>query len=284
MDILNNAFVLSFFKKLSNRVDNLSESIDTVISAEVDDNKRPLIGPKGPKGPRGRDGKAGLPGPAGRTGPAGPKGPKGPPGPIGPRGEDIDKEEVRKYVEHVVNQAQASIVSLQEDFTARTDSTTEAHLKNFEATIRHEVNELLERYKTFFNTKLMKDGWGSTSSGGGSVRILDNEDVEFKKRHLVEDEAILIFDVDKQKFVSESILDIVARIQLGVEMQYDKKIEESGSFLYIGEAAPGSSPSSAAWRIKRVYENGPDTDIIWADNTAEFDKVWNDRATYEYTS
>ena len=71
-------------------------------------------------------------------------------------------------------------------------------------------------------------------------------------------------------------------------MQYDKLVSKaivSGvTYTYVGEAAPGSSVSLPLWRIKRIaeYSSGL-TEIIWADDTDDFDKVWNDRETYSYT-
>lgn len=57
----------------------------------------------------------------------------------------------------------------------------------------------------------------------------------------------------------------------------------SGQVEYIGEATPGSEDSVAVWRIhKRVYSSNRLTKISWADYDAEFDKIWDDRATYNY--
>jgi hypothetical protein len=126
--------------------------------------------------------------------------------------------------------------------------------------------------------------------GGGSVNILQMDDVEFKKRHLVEGESLLIFDSEKSKFVSESFTDIIDRLEITIgtalEVQYDKLVDtdENTGFIYVGEAVPGSNKANPIWRIKRVKEIGDDLEIIWANNSADFDKVWDDRATYEYVS
>lgn len=109
------------------------------------------------------------------------------------------------------------------------------------------------------------------------------DDVKFQKRHEVEGDAILIFDSVSKKFQSESFNDIIERLQVGMEVQYDRLVDTDGDFVYIGEAAPGSARDAAAWRIKRVYElAGEDVEIIWANNTANTELVWDDRATYEY--
>lgn len=53
---------------------------------------------------------------------------------------------------------------------------------------------------------------------------------------------------------------------------------------YVGRSAPGTPTSEAKWRIEKyTYDGNKITDIKWAKGNAEFDKVWNDRATYDYS-
>lgn len=57
--------------------------------------------------------------------------------------------------------------------------------------------------------------------------------------------------------------------------------------LYTGEADPGTDPSTGnMWRIsKMLYDaNGNMIGRTWADNDANFNKKWTDRATYSYRS
>lgn len=58
----------------------------------------------------------------------------------------------------------------------------------------------------------------------------------------------------------------------------------SDTLIYYGEAAAGSAPSAAVWRIRR-FTIAPDDDATgeWAGGTAAFDKVWDDRATLGYS-
>lgn len=58
-----------------------------------------------------------------------------------------------------------------------------------------------------------------------------------------------------------------------------------GNVLYLGVAAPGTLKASSGWRIQKwSYDgNGLLSDIQWADGTNEFTKVWDDRATYNYS-
>lgn len=58
--------------------------------------------------------------------------------------------------------------------------------------------------------------------------------------------------------------------------------EASATITYVGEAEPGTSAASALWRIKRL-DSTSGLLITWADGDSDFDKVWNDRATYSYS-
>lgn len=64
--------------------------------------------------------------------------------------------------------------------------------------------------------------------------------------------------------------------------QYALKLDESASpVTYIGEAVPGSSAASAVWRIKKIDETSGLV-ITWADGSADFDQIWNDRSSLIY--
>ena len=62
------------------------------------------------------------------------------------------------------------------------------------------------------------------------------------------------------------------------EANYDIRLDDTGTALYVGKALPGSSTSSAVWQIKKVT----DTVISFADAVSTFNKVWNSRASYTY--
>lgn len=49
---------------------------------------------------------------------------------------------------------------------------------------------------------------------------------------------------------------------------------------YVGKAAVGSATSSAVWQMKKIDESSGMT-ITWADGDANFDNVWDNRATTE---
>lgn len=56
---------------------------------------------------------------------------------------------------------------------------------------------------------------------------------------------------------------------------------ESATYIYVGEAAPGTQASAAAWRISRLTV--ADRRLEWADGDGEFDNVWDDRASLSYS-
>ena len=69
------------------------------------------------------------------------------------------------------------------------------------------------------------------------------------------------------------------------DVMYSKRVDFITDLeLYRGEAAVGSSESSAVWRIRKVTL-AIDGDVAekWASGTALFDKVWADRASLTYT-
>lgn len=68
------------------------------------------------------------------------------------------------------------------------------------------------------------------------------------------------------------------------ERPFTQKIAYSGTNpIYIGEAPPGTPTSSALWRIKKLeYSGSLVTGTVWANGSADFDKVWDNRTSYSY--
>lgn len=57
-------------------------------------------------------------------------------------------------------------------------------------------------------------------------------------------------------------------------------------FTYVGEAAVGSATNAAVWRIYRLDESGSgDEELIklYANNSTDFDQIWDDRTTLTYS-
>ena len=53
---------------------------------------------------------------------------------------------------------------------------------------------------------------------------------------------------------------------------------------YIGNAEPGANKASAVWRISKLSYSGDDlTDIQFADGDEEFDNIWDNRASLNFS-
>ena len=125
---------------------------------------------------------------------------------------------------------------------------------------------------------------GGGSSGGGSANVLDNDDVIFARLENVLNNSVLVFDTSVRKFQAVSIVDLINSVRGELELKYTKLLDKVGTITYIGEADPGSAEGAAVWRISRFDETlDPDVEIKWADGTADFDKVWDNRASYSYS-
>lgn len=61
---------------------------------------------------------------------------------------------------------------------------------------------------------------------------------------------------------------------------YTTKIDDTGTYKYVGEAIPGTATSSARWRIMRV--TNATGNIDWAAH-GDFRSVWDDRASLSYS-
>ena len=239
------------------------------------------VGPQGEKGERGQRGQRGLKGERGERGEQGEQGLQGPIGPTGEKGEkgdpgeDADITPVKEEIENFIESARKSLDDLRVDLNEAAEEK-ETNFEKFKKQFQKNLETDLNKFKQNVLSQM------SNMAGGGSVNILQMDDVTFQKRHEVEGDAILIFDATTQKFQSESFNDSIERLQVGMEVQYDRLVDTDGDYVYVGEALPGTARDASTWRIKRVYEVGDDIEIIWADNTADFVKVWDDRATYEY--
>jgi hypothetical protein len=81
------------------------------------------------------------------------------------------------------------------------------------------------------------------------------------------------------------------RTDFGVEkMKNATRVDEEddGDTLYIGDALPGTVPSSATWSIKKIVfteDVGGNTDavITWADGNSNRDNIWDNRLSLTYS-
>lgn len=56
----------------------------------------------------------------------------------------------------------------------------------------------------------------------------------------------------------------------------------SSSITYVGIAAPGADTTAAVWQIKKLHTVGAVLSVLWADGDAEYDNVWDNRASLNY--
>jgi len=72
--------------------------------------------------------------------------------------------------------------------------------------------------------------------------------------------------------------------QQSVEMPLAFRIDWAGDAVcYAGWAEPGTSGGSAGWRIKKIALSGDDVTVTWADGDADFDNVWDNRDSLDYS-
>jgi hypothetical protein len=91
---------------------------------------------------------------------------------------------------------------------------------------------------------------------------------------------------------SHSIEDVVGLSDILSDLQnseeydvYAKQTDFVGeSTIYRGEAVPGSLTTAPVWRIRKLLLS-VDGDVmeVWADGDANFDNIWDDRATLIYS-
>lgn len=80
---------------------------------------------------------------------------------------------------------------------------------------------------------------------------------------------------------ASAILDLQgAVVTAGASMS--QRIDDGGTILYVGEAEIGALDSAAAWRIKKLDTTGGLT-LLWADGDSNYDNVWDDRTTLNYS-
>lgn len=76
----------------------------------------------------------------------------------------------------------------------------------------------------------------------------------------------------------------LAKLQGEDQFRFDTFIDEASSTItYYGLASPGTATSSAKWRILRKQVVGNITKYRYANASAEFDQIWDNRASLDYT-
>jgi len=60
------------------------------------------------------------------------------------------------------------------------------------------------------------------------------------------------------------------------------RVDDAGTYVYVGYAVVGSPTSTAVWKIKRIKTTNV-VEVTYAGGTAFYNSVWNDRLTLSYS-
>lgn len=89
-----------------------------------------------------------------------------------------------------------------------------------------------------------------------------------------------------QKAMTASLPVVIASDQTALTSNptnYAVRVDEASSTItYVGQAVPGTATSSASWSIKRI-DTTSGTVILWANGTAAFTQIWDNRAALPYS-
>lgn len=82
----------------------------------------------------------------------------------------------------------------------------------------------------------------------------------------------------------DRVIQLIAELG-AVSVDDNTLIDTVGSLKYIGYSTPGTAESAALWKIKRIdlTDATGDIPILFADGSANYDKVWDDRLSFSYT-
>jgi hypothetical protein len=148
-----------------------------------------------------------------------------------------------------------------------------------------QMRQMFEAKIRSLDSHISQVAWGG--SGGGAARVSDLDDVDVRTQALVKDN-ILYYEPTKRKWLPKSIEQLAADLAplIGGQLYtpYNRMIDETPQFIYIGESAPGVHVNQVGWRIKRIEQlAGGDMNVVWAAGSVDFSLIWDSRATYDYT-
>lgn len=79
------------------------------------------------------------------------------------------------------------------------------------------------------------------------------------------------------------VISLITEFGGAVATDFNVLIDTVGDLKYIGYSVPGTATSASLWKIKLIDLSAEDIPILWANGSADLNKVWDDRATYTYT-
>lgn len=168
-------------------------------------------------------------------------------------------------------------------FTLNGVSISQAFTTNFATTITAleaqitAVDEVASTVKGVVN--LDKNGVKFTYK----VTIIGKENVQLKATAFtVINTAVQKFNAQLFEIQSLQILPAVLTVDANNVEKLRVDVPVAGT-TYEGYALPGTLNGTPAWKIKKIVVAGALTTTTYASGDSNFDKVWDDRATYTYS-
>lgn len=168
-------------------------------------------------------------------------------------------------------------------FTLNGVSISQAFTTNFATTITAleaqitAVDEVASTVKGVVN--LDKNGVKFTYK----VTIIGKENVQLKATAFtVINTAVQKFNAQLFEIQSLQILPAVLTVDANNVEKLRVDVPVAGT-SYEGYALPGTLNGTPAWKIKKIVVAGALTTTTYASGDSNFDKVWDDRATYTYS-
>jgi hypothetical protein len=168
-------------------------------------------------------------------------------------------------------------------FTLNGVSISQAFTTNFATTITAleaqitAVDEVSSTVKGVVN--LDKNGVKFTYK----VTIIGKENVQLKATAFtVINTAVQKFNAQLFEIQSLQILPAVLTVDANNVEKLRVDVPVAGT-TYEGYALPGTLNGTPAWKIKKIVVAGALTTTTYASGDSNFDKVWDDRATYTYS-
>lgn len=97
------------------------------------------------------------------------------------------------------------------------------------------------------------------------------------------DNADLVKKLDAEALEVAGVLVHQLRVQPH-QPAYTLLFDDDGlGTAYIGRATPGSLASAPAWELRKLLTSGNNIEILWAEGSGLFDKVWDARLSYTYS-
>ena len=220
---------------------------------------RGLIGEQGPIGPMGPQGLIGEQGPAGPMGPQGPIGEQGPIGPIGPAGKDAILPDINPYINEISK------------------------------TLEDKLDEQVNLQKIDIDNFLSELSRRPVLSGGGSVRIMDNDDVKRQTLSSLANNSVLIFNNTTKKYEAETFQSILNRHDISsniVEMDDVNNTDRADQTVLVYNSSTAKfeyKAYSAGVPIQSSAPSSPsDGDLWWDSDVGSLFIYYNDGSSAQW--